>query len=426
MARVALILSFAASVCCGGPSHRFDQLDGILKSFDVPLSFGHNISLIIGDESGELYSYTNGEMTMTEKRLLGSGSKWAATTALLAMIHAANASLDDKISKYLSYWTTDPADPRSQVTLRHFMTMTSGMVTDGTDGAMALNCTNPPPFNCSDGKMRAAVGPRMLGSFFGCAVPALNNTHSECVQQLYKASPAIYPPGKYFAYATLTFQYVAAAMEVALGKPIDELLKTYFLHPLNFTGTWTSRGSSLEPKFIVNPRIPLLGGGLSADALEMSRFMRRMLRRDFLPLALHEEQEHLDTTYAQFSTQNAIFGPYGMGIWGECLFGGDKMSMPPPCAAAKRITHPGCYGYWDFVSRRDGYYYSFLPSYTCSRANQWCGTGHPPPTPESCPEIAYSLTFKNAIQGFLDDLFVGKANKAVEGGGSGASPSTCS
>ena len=112
-----------------------------------------------------------------------------------------------------------------------------------------------------------------------------------------------------------------------------------------------------------------------------------------------------------------------MGLWGECLSGCFQSALPPPCKAAKRFTHPGCFGYWDFVSRRDGYYYNFLPDYTCDESTLWCGTGQPPPTAESCPAITFSLELKYKVQGFLDDLFVGGASSSAAA--SAASASSC-
>merc|ERR1712216_457020 len=174
-------------------------------------------------------------------------------------------------------------------------------------------------------------------------------------------------------YGTLTFNYVAAAMEAALGKPIEELLKEHFLTPLNMTGPWDSRASPLEPRFVVTSRVPLLGAGLTASAAEMDGFMRRMLRMDFLPHELHVEQEKMETSYAQYSSQNQDFGPYGLGIWNECFLGGFSADDPFPlsCRNARRISHPGCFGYWNYVSRRDNYYLNFLPAYTCDHSNAW-------------------------------------------------------
>merc|ERR1712037_558158 len=120
--------------------------------------------------------------------------------------------------------------------------------------------------------------------------------------------------------------------------------------------------------------------------------MRRMLRMDFLSHHLHVEQEKINTVYSQYSSSNEDFGPYGLGIWNECLDGGYSSTDPFPdsCRKAHRISHPGCFGYWNYVSRRDNYYLNFLPTYTCDQSNAWCGRGSKPTDPEACPEIQYS------------------------------------
>ena len=377
----------------------FTPIKAFLSTKGRPNTWAHNISFTVGtlDSPKPLFTYSNGNMSLDTKRVLGSGSKWAASTAMLALVHAANASVDDKMSKYLDWWTTDAKDPRSNATLRHFLTMTSGMVTDGTDGAVALNN--------SDAKRRVAHSELGYGAFLGCALTTLS--HQDCVRALYDVSPALYAPGDYFMYGTLTFNFVAAAMEVAHGEPIEALLETYFLGPLNMTGPWSSRVSDDEPAAIATTRVPLLGGGLAATAAEMDGFMARMLRKDFLPGGLHDVQEAISTSYAQYSTQNQVFGPYGMGIWHECLMGGFNPADPFPasCAKATRITHPGCYGYWNYVSRPKKYYFNFLPSYTCDASNAYCGYGEKPPGGESCPAITWSETFRLEVGVFLEDLF---------------------
>ena len=68
--------------------------------------------------------------------------------------------------------------------------------------------------------------------------------------------------------------------------------------------------------------------------------------------------------------------------------------------------HPGCYGYWNHVTRTGRqYYYNFLPSYTCDESNGWCGYGRKPPGGESCPAITWSMGFRLQIGYYLDALF---------------------
>lgn len=406
-------LTLAHAAMSGHADPRFAQLQQVLGVNNVPGTPGHNISLTIGTVDGELFSYVNGNMTLAEKQVLASASKWPAATALLLMMDAANVSVDDPISKYLSWWTTDPADPRSRATLRHFLTMTSGMIMDGNDGALELNCTLENVLACDDFQRRLAHGLTTNSTFYECAVASAGRANAECVRAMYGAAPALYAPGRYFAYATLSFQFVAAAMEVALGQPIEALLRQYFLTPLGFSGPWISQCSMPREPAEINPKVPVLGCGLVADNVEMSRFHRRMLRRDVLPHQLHEAQETVDMPFAQFSTSNAVWGPYGFGVWGMCLYGGVSSALPPPCVdaatgGALRITHPGKYGYIGAISRRNGFYFSLMPTYTCDASNAWCASGQPP-GPNDAPALFYALRSYAFFASFMDDIFAGQA-----------------
>ena len=88
------------------------------------------------------------------------------------------------------------------------------------------------------------------------------------------------------------------------------------------------------------------------------------------------------------------------------IFGGFNKAdpFPPMCVRSERITHPGCFGYWNYVSRPKRYYFDFLPSYTCDASNDWCAYGKKPPTGESCPELTWSQQFRLEIGVFLDDI----------------------
>jgi CubicO group peptidase (beta-lactamase class C family) len=328
-------------------------------------------------------------MTADIPRVLGSGSKWVASTALLAMIQAANASVDDKMTKYLSWWKEDNR------TLKHFLQMTSGMVADGTDSRI----DGGPP----DNDERKTLNKQQNLAFFGCNLGPKNVSHSECMRKVYERTTPLYPPGKYFMYGTLTFNFVAAAMEVALGKPIDVLLKEYLLDPLKMAGPWTNMINQDEAAIV-----PSLGGGLVATNREYAGFLQAMLKKSFLPVHLHDTQEAIELKFEQYSTQNQVFGPYGMGIWGECIQGSYFSGWPESCQNNQRITHPGCFGYWDWISRRDGYFFSMMPSYTCDESNGWCGRGVKPDDPESCPELTFSQMYRDAVIGNIDDLFVKK------------------
>ena len=61
----------------------------------------------------------------------GSTSKWRSAMMFASLADDGSiSSLDDKVSKYLDYWTTDASDQRSQVTVRMLLDFTSGYCAD--------------------------------------------------------------------------------------------------------------------------------------------------------------------------------------------------------------------------------------------------------------------------------------------------------
>lgn len=336
MANVVHVLLLPAAVLAN-----FERLKDHL---DQLASYGgyefQNYTLTLGTaEAGDLFRYENSGMTINTPQLLGSGSKWPAATALLAMIHGAGADLDAPISKYLDYWTTNESDPRSQVTMRHFLSMTSGMVTDGSDSSLFRQ----------DGKKRQKYANNHPGQAF---LYTCNDTHYECMKQVYEDSPAFCPPGKYFSYATMTFNFVAAAMEAVHQKKIGDLLVEYLIAPVGMEAMWVPYDK------------PVLGFNLYSSAKEMSKFLQAALGKRILPKFLHDEQERIEETFEMYSTTNLGYGPYGMGMWGHCPGMGFR-AWPEDCQLARRRSHPGCFGYYPVIDRRDGFYYNFLPRYTC-------------------------------------------------------------
>lgn len=47
-------------------------------------------------------------------------------------------SFDDKANKYLDWWSKDPNDPRSNITLRHLLTFQSGHDGTATSGSPSI------------------------------------------------------------------------------------------------------------------------------------------------------------------------------------------------------------------------------------------------------------------------------------------------
>ena len=55
-----------------------------------------------------------------------SASKWISGSAMMKEVHSGKINLDDYAHQHLLFWTKDPSDSRSGVTLRHLLGFTSG------------------------------------------------------------------------------------------------------------------------------------------------------------------------------------------------------------------------------------------------------------------------------------------------------------
>ena len=62
----------------------FTPIKAFLSTKGRANTWGHNISFTVGtlDSPKPLFTYSNGNMSLDTKRVLGSGSKWAASTAI--------------------------------------------------------------------------------------------------------------------------------------------------------------------------------------------------------------------------------------------------------------------------------------------------------------------------------------------------------
>eukprot|EP00854_Cymbomonas_tetramitiformis_P014880 gene14880-17592_t len=341
-----------------------------------------NLAITVGDASGELWSYANGNMDHSTALELVSGSKWPSATALLGVLHEHNVSLDAPMSDFLPYWEKDETSWISKITIRHFMSMTSGMV-----------CDSDCDLNFDDCSQRKALGLKGFAAWELCP----HSTFYKCVEMLYHvlAPSALYAPGEKFMYGTLTFQFVGAVAEVLTGKPITEILSEYLLKPLEMNDSRYDSGAKV-----------ILGANLVSSARDMDKFVHAMLTHRLLPSSVHAEMEEVQVHFSQYSTTTGYWGPYCLGNWQSCLYGQFTSEMPQQCLAAGRHGHPGCNGYWNYIHRGQNYYFNMLPNYTCTRKNSWCGTGSPDAFGKGCPALyGYATQIRMLMAGFLDDIF---------------------
>ena len=66
------------------------------------------------------------QVHLREELLLASASKFPAACAIAGAVANGYLTFETKVSKVFAWWTNDPSDRRSRVTLRHLLSFTSG------------------------------------------------------------------------------------------------------------------------------------------------------------------------------------------------------------------------------------------------------------------------------------------------------------
>lgn len=155
-----------------------------------------NFAVTIGDASGPLFQYTHGNFTLDTLIGTASTSKWPLAMMFVGLVADGTIrSLDAKASEYVRWWATEVGDPKSQVTLRHLLSFTSGFGT----GA-------PGQENASDLCMDSSTS---------------GLDYDGCAQQVYLATNLSGTPGKTYTYNSVHLQLAGAVAMSASGLGIQ-------------------------------------------------------------------------------------------------------------------------------------------------------------------------------------------------------------
>lgn len=288
------------------------------QGLDLWASMGwdKSFSFNVGTGSGSLFTYTKGSTDM-KKRLPGASlSKWPATLALAGLVADGTMSFDDKANKYLDWWSKDPSDPRSNITLRHLLTFQSGYTSD----------------------------PRVL-----CQYNPFAN-FLKCAETLYNSAKISSPPGQTWSYISIHLQLAAAMAVSASGLTPQRILQRYLYQPLGMNGT------SWFPK-----KNPMMAAGIITTGADFEKMLRKMLTYEFLGQKVLSEMEQ-DWSAPVSPCGDGWFGHYGMGHWFDCMGYGSGQAKGSSAALSKWCTEekiqagPGAFGFFPLIDRKRGYY----------------------------------------------------------------------
>lgn len=282
----------------------------------------NDICVSVGNKDKQLFMTCKGNMSMTQQILMASASKFPTAVAIMGVVKdpSNKLSLDSLASDILPYWTTDPNDRRSQVTLRNLLTFTSGFYAPGPAG--------------------------------GTPCMAINSTvaFDTCIQEIYNTqSTFAFTPGTTWDYNSYHLQVAGGMASAAAKKPMIDVLKENLFIPLNMTQS-----------IYFNPVNPSLAAGLVTTGADYEKFLRAYLGYEIVPKPLADQMEQ-DVIVNGVKPSNSsgsllkFLGHYGMAHYFQCIQP-KKSEFTQECLEADVHADPGLFGYWPLVDRKNQYY----------------------------------------------------------------------
>jgi CubicO group peptidase (beta-lactamase class C family) len=318
---ILLLSCLLGLVSCGGSNsndQRFPQSDPntVFSTLDPMLSdfTADNYVFILGNADGRLYSYTKGNASIGEVKLVASFSKWLASAAIMTLVEQGVMSLDDHPQKYIRWWTDDPADSRSQITLEQLLSFTSGF--------------------------------SIIENEYSCVKNNFLDLE-ECAMDLYQTGITA-EPGTQFNYGPAHLQIAAYMAQVASGQTFVQLFDMSVAQPLGLTGTQLRE----------NIDNPYVAAGFHSTGADSERFLRALLSGEFLvaqrsvwdadrtgpPVTLGVIPPGLDIDQNPWR--------YALGHWRECA----DSSWTIACENRAVVSSPGALGWYPWIDYEHGYY----------------------------------------------------------------------
>lgn len=332
MRRRTLLTVIAASTlshlaCAGGCGRLESQCEvagqpeppehwrAVCEEFDA-IDQPRELSLQVGDASGAILTYTRGSITPQSYHRIASASKWMAAAAIMRLVERGELSLQDHPQDYIEWWTSDPEDSRSQITLGHLLSLTSGF----GGSPLEVRCVN---------RARSDL--------------------DACSRELYDEYFVHEMPGQTYHYGPVHMHVAGLMAQEATGRSWSELFAAEVVAPLGLDErtVYTVAGED-------HPRI---AGGISTTGEAYAEFLRAQLAGEYLPgqlevMAVDRTPSGQVTLAHSPLTEAGREWHYGYGLWREC----PEEIFSAACVEHVRISSPGAYGFYPWIDRRHEYW----------------------------------------------------------------------
>jgi len=319
---------------------RFAPLRKLLEGWELTT----NYAVSVGTSEGEQFRYEGGSFTMQTQVPTASVSKWPSAMMFAGLVADGTIStLDARVNSILPYWTSDPNDPRSAITLRMLLTFTSGFG-DGHPGLEA-NTRAAHAWRAANPAQVARANASRLEFQQSAACNAVVGNNARCGKWIYENVQLIGTPGAVYSYNSNHLQLAAAVAVAATGLPIHEVTQKYLLRPYNMTSSYY-KGDC-----------PDFAGSLMTTGDDYSRFLHRLLTYQVLPREIIEQSER-DATPFLTAEDGQLYGHYGFGHFLMCF--DSSQGFTHACAEARSHMDPGAFGFIPIIDRKHGYYLNLV------------------------------------------------------------------
>jgi CubicO group peptidase (beta-lactamase class C family) len=268
-----------------------------------------NFYLLIGNESGVAYTFQKGSIAGSTSVQIASASKWPMSVVIQRLLEEGILDEHTRPQDIIPWWTSDPSDSRSRITVYHLLTFQSGFNDD-----------------------------------VGC----LNNQQTisleDCVKAIYDMGTQT-EPGSAFYYGGNHMQVLGYMAENKTGIDWKTLFSTYLTEPLGMVARY---GGSTNPR---------MAGGIFSSANDYAKMVRALyLKTHLLPETIENmERDRTNVTIAYSPAPGYGWEwHYAFGHWVEC----NSSTFTPVCSTDEyhMRSSAGAFGFYPFIDRTHNYY----------------------------------------------------------------------
>ncbi len=272
-----------------------------------------NVFVAIGTRDGTIFRYQKGNFSPTAITPIASATKMLSGVTIMRLVEAGRMSLSDNPQTYLPYWTSDPADPRSRVTLGQLLSFTSG-------------------FNAGEDDRDTCI-------FDG------DTTIAACARSYYDAGLQS-APGAAFSYGPAHLQIAGAMAEAATGLSFPQLFRQQ---------VGDVAGMSRTDYLLASRTNPRLSGGATSTVDDYAAFLNAMLNGRLLADTgsyIADRTAGLPVLYAPDAVIKSGQWHYALSSWREC----DAPTFTGQCATQRLVSSPGAFGWTPWIDYDRGYW----------------------------------------------------------------------